>query len=160
MPTKQLFDPAVAIFEWKEIKTFLIRNQYNEILNKVTDEYFNRQYTGSSLPNFLNDRYCLTLKKFDEKCLYENGISKYTSIASQNGKLVAGNTSIHENVSLENKKGRVEWEWQRFIKYFESPNFFHLYFDSRSFFLVPKNGCKDKEEVAEIRQLLRSKIKK
>ena len=43
-------------------------------------------------------------------------------------------------VSLENKNGRVEWDWNRFTKYFESPNFFHLYFSPKSFFLVPKDN--------------------
>jgi hypothetical protein len=35
-----------------------------------------------------------------------------------------------------------------------------LYFDSRSFFLVPKDGCKDTDEVYDLRQLIKSKVKK
>ena len=42
----------------------------------------------------------------------------------------------------------------------ESPNFFHLYFDSRSFFLVPKNGFSDRDSIYEMRQLLKAKVKK
>jgi len=42
----------------------------------------------------------------------------------------------------------------------ESPNFFHLYFDSRSFFLVPKNGFNDRDAIYEMRQLLKAKVKK
>ncbi|MGB5029391.1 MAG: YcxB family protein [Chitinophagaceae bacterium] len=44
--------------------------------------------------------------------------------------------------------------------YLESPHFFHLYFDSRSFLLVPKNGCKDSDEVFELRKLIKEKVKK
>ena len=38
--------------------------------------------------------------------------------------------------------------------------FFHLYFDSRTFFLVPKSGCADKDEVAALRGLLHTHIPK
>jgi hypothetical protein len=62
-------------------------------------------------------------------------------------------------VSLENKQGRVEWEWNRFIKYFESPNFFHLYFSAKAFFLVPKENL-DRDQQHELRILLSSHIKK
>ena len=64
-----------------------------------------------------------------------------------------GFTLIHE-------RGSRSWEWTSLKNYVESPHFFHLYFDSRSFFLVPKNGCKDKDEVYELRQLIKSKVKK
>ncbi len=42
-------------------------------------------------------------------------------------------------VHLENSKGYVNWEWNRFSKFFETPHFFHLYFDAKTFFLVPKD---------------------
>jgi hypothetical protein len=60
-------------------------------------------------------------------------------------------------VALENNKGRVEWEWQRFINYFESPNFFHLYFSAKSFFIVPKDHL-SKEDQTTIRTLLSSHV--
>ncbi len=44
--------------------------------------------------------------------------------------------------------------------FIESPHFFHLYFDSRSFLLVPKNGCRDADEVYDLRELLKAKVKK
>ena len=56
-------------------------------------------------------------------------------------------------IALENNKGRVEWEWNRFSNYFESPYFFHLYFSAKSFFLVPKDEL-SKDEQAGIRSLL------
>jgi len=62
-------------------------------------------------------------------------------------------------VALENKQVRVEWEWNRFIKYFESPNFFHLYFSAKAFFLVPKESL-NSDQQHELRILLSSHIKK
>jgi len=56
--------------------------------------------------------------------------------------------------------GSKTWPWTALKSYLESPHFFHLYFDSRSFFLVPKSGCKDTDEVYELRQLIKSKVKK
>lgn len=56
--------------------------------------------------------------------------------------------------------GSKTWAWTALKNYLESPHFFHLYFDARSFFLVPKSGCKDSDEVHELRELIRSKVKK
>jgi hypothetical protein len=64
-----------------------------------------------------------------------------------------------ENFTLSHEKGHRSWSWESLKTFIESPHFFHLYFDSRSFFLVPKSGCRDKEQVAELRQLLKEKIK-
>ena len=60
-------------------------------------------------------------------------------------------------VRLENDRGETQWEWKRFSKFFESPHFFHLYFDSKSFFLVPKEGMTE-EFRHELRALLRVHI--
>lgn len=54
--------------------------------------------------------------------------------------------------------GSRKWPWKALINYLESPNFFHLYFDSRSFILVPKDGCKDKDEVFELRGILKNNV--
>ncbi|MEO8710471.1 MAG: YcxB family protein [Parafilimonas sp.] len=62
-------------------------------------------------------------------------------------------------IALENGNGRVEWEWKKFIGYFESPNFFHLYFSAKSFFLVPKDTM-SKDEHHEVRVLLGNHIQK
>ena len=62
--------------------------------------------------------------------------------------------------TLRHEKGFKEWTWTKLKHYVESPHFFHLYFDSRSFFLVPKSGCKDSDEVHELRLLIKSKVKK
>ena len=62
--------------------------------------------------------------------------------------------------TLRHEKGSKDWPWTALKYYVESPHFFHLYFDSRSFFLVPKSGCKDSDEVHALRLLIRSKVKK
>ncbi|NCI47353.1 YcxB family protein [Sediminibacterium soli] len=62
-------------------------------------------------------------------------------------------------VRLENPRGYVEWPWTRFSKFFESPHFFHLYFDAKSFFIVPKDGMTE-DFKHELRGVLNGKIKK
>jgi YcxB-like protein len=62
--------------------------------------------------------------------------------------------------TLRHEKGAKDWPWTALKHYVESPHFFHLYFDNRSFFLVPKSGCKDSDEVHELRLLIKSKVKK
>jgi hypothetical protein len=69
---------------------------------------------------------------------------------------------IHFNdaaVVLENERGEMIWQWNKFSKYFESPHFFHLYFDAKSFFIVPKDNMSE-ELTHELRGLLKVKIKK
>ncbi|MFN4975468.1 MAG: YcxB family protein [Bacteroidota bacterium] len=60
-------------------------------------------------------------------------------------------------VWLENERGRATWPWASFNRFFESPHFFHLYFNPRSFFLLPKEGI-SQEQLHEMRALLRKKI--
>lgn len=64
-----------------------------------------------------------------------------------------------DHVILRTDRGQKAWPWDIFSKFVESPYFFYLYFDSRSFFLVPTDAFKDLEERQEARRLLRSKIK-
>ncbi len=66
----------------------------------------------------------------------------------------------NDGFSLQHTNGSRKWPWNALVSYLESPNFFHLYFDSRSFLLVPKSGCKNKDEVYELRQIFKSKIVK
>ena len=66
----------------------------------------------------------------------------------------------NESFTLAHERGSKSWPWTSLSSYMETPNFFHLYFDSRSFFLVPKSGCKDADEVYELRQLIKSNVKK
>jgi hypothetical protein len=61
--------------------------------------------------------------------------------------------------SLGNERGTRSWEWKAISTYLETPYFFHLYFDSTSFFLVPKIAFSD-DERTELRDLLRSKVRR
>ncbi len=60
-------------------------------------------------------------------------------------------------ITLQNEKGFVEWEWEKFVKFFESPYFFHIYFSAKSFFLLPKDGMSD-DFRHNLRVLLNEKI--
>lgn len=73
------------------------------------------------------------------------------------------NFSMHfdaENVVLETARGSKGWPWASFSHFVESPYFFHLYFDARSFFLVPKDAFVSITELQEARELMREKINK
>lgn len=61
--------------------------------------------------------------------------------------------------SVGNERGSRSWPWEALKNFVESPHFFHLYFDSRSFFLVPKTGLANSDQVYELRQLLKKKVK-
>ena len=65
-----------------------------------------------------------------------------------------------KEVILGTSRGSQSWQWNDFSIFVESPYFFHLYFNSRSFFLVPKDAFKGIIELQEARQLMRDKIKK
>jgi hypothetical protein len=52
------------------------------------------------------------------------------------------------------------WAWREFSHYFESPHFFHLYFDARSFFLLPKDGFEKSGDIREARMLMGQQIRK
>ncbi|TDW99387.1 YcxB family protein [Dinghuibacter silviterrae] len=63
----------------------------------------------------------------------------------------------HFFLSTSKGTGR-SWSWREFSNYLETPHFFHLYFDSRSFFLLPKSAFG--EGLADARAILRENIKK
>lgn len=63
-------------------------------------------------------------------------------------------------VVLETVKGSQGWPWKRFSHFVESPYFFHLYFNPRAFFLVPKDSFKSITDLQQARELLREKIGK
>ena len=63
-----------------------------------------------------------------------------------------------EDVELETERGSKKWGWNNFNKFVESPYYFHLYFDARSFFLVPKDAFVGIAELQEVRQLLKQHI--
>ena len=60
---------------------------------------------------------------------------------------------------IENDRGGRSWAWPAFSTWIESPHFFHLYFNSRSFFIIPKEAFEGEEE-QEARKIFRAKIPK
>ncbi|MFN2456581.1 MAG: YcxB family protein [Chitinophagaceae bacterium] len=63
-----------------------------------------------------------------------------------------------DSFSVGNERGSRSWQWQKLSNFIETPHFFHLYFDSRSFFLVPKSGFATSDDIYQMRQLLKRKI--
>ncbi|HEY4148615.1 MAG TPA: YcxB family protein [Chitinophagaceae bacterium] len=65
-----------------------------------------------------------------------------------------------EGVELANAHGSKGWPWTAFSSFLETPYFFHLYFDARSFFLVPKDAFTDISGLQEVRALIKERIRK
>jgi hypothetical protein len=65
-----------------------------------------------------------------------------------------------DRFSVGNERGSRSWPWNKLSKFIETPKFFHLYFDARSFFLVPKDGFASTNDVYELRQLLKQKVRR
>lgn len=65
-----------------------------------------------------------------------------------------------QGVLLQTERGQKLWKWNDFSMFKETLYFFHLYFDSRSFFLVPKDSFKDLEEMQAARKLMKENIGK
>ncbi len=63
-----------------------------------------------------------------------------------------------DKFAIENDRGHKEWDWSEFSVWTESPHFFHLYFNPRSFFIIPKEAFGDEEQ--EARKILHAKIPK
>lgn len=61
---------------------------------------------------------------------------------------------------IANGRGGRSWAWREFSNYLETPHFFHLYFDGRSFFLLPKDAFAGKDELHEARVLFKGNIRK
>ncbi len=69
-------------------------------------------------------------------------------------------TFMDAYMHLENPNGSKDWNYKSFQYFLETPDFFHLYIDDRSFFLIPKDAFSNSDEVHEIRKLLQDKIGK
>ncbi|RYG05479.1 MAG: YcxB family protein [Chitinophagaceae bacterium] len=65
-----------------------------------------------------------------------------------------------QGVELETERGTQQWAWKKFSHFVETPYFFHLYFDSRSFFLVPKDSFSGIVDLQDVRSLLRDNLGK
>jgi hypothetical protein len=62
------------------------------------------------------------------------------------------------DVLLETDQGFTTWPYTRFAYYIESPNFFHLYMNEKTFFLIPKEVCTGDSDTVLVRGLLDEKI--
>jgi magnesium-transporting ATPase (P-type) len=63
-----------------------------------------------------------------------------------------------DEVLLQTQRGSHAWAWKEFSSFLETPFFFHLYFNSRAFFLVPKDAFTDLESLQATRSLLKRKL--
>jgi hypothetical protein len=68
-------------------------------------------------------------------------------------------TMDNAGILLETERGNQLWQWNKFSEFKETMHFFLLYFNARSFFMVPKDSFKDLPELQEAREMLREKIK-
>jgi hypothetical protein len=64
-----------------------------------------------------------------------------------------------DHFTVGNERGSRSWQWRELSNFLETPNFFHLYFDNRSFFLVPKNAFASSDDVYELRHLMKDRVK-
>ena len=63
-----------------------------------------------------------------------------------------------EDILLETSRGHTNWGYQKFQFYMESPHFFHLYINDKSFFLIPKEACVGEADTIAVRHLLNERI--
>jgi hypothetical protein len=68
--------------------------------------------------------------------------------------------NIDDNaLAVENERGSRSFDWKDFFYWMESPHFFHIYFNSTSFFLIPKDAFEGEFE-HQARNYFKQKIKK
>jgi len=68
-------------------------------------------------------------------------------------------TLATDEFRIETERGGRSWSWPEFSTWMESPYFFHLYFNTRSFFIIPKDAFTD-DDVHAARNILKEKIAK
>ena len=59
-----------------------------------------------------------------------------------------------KGILIQTARGEALWSWAGFVKHYETPHFFHLYFTEKSFFLIPKEAM-DEAQRHEFRGLLK-----
>lgn len=64
------------------------------------------------------------------------------------------------DILLETEQGYANWPYKKFQYYMETPHFFHLYINDKSFFLLPKANCIGDADTANVREVLNNKIGK
>jgi|SRR6185312_3774173 len=69
-------------------------------------------------------------------------------------------TMEERGLLLQTSKGHQLWQWENFSAFKETLYFFHVYFNSRAFFMIPKDSFKDITEIQAARKMLKEKIRK
>lgn len=64
------------------------------------------------------------------------------------------------DILLETEQGRATWLYKNFQYFLETPHFFHLYINDKSFFLLPKANCTGDADTRLVRERLNNKIGK
>ena len=64
-----------------------------------------------------------------------------------------------DKFTIANEKGSQSWQWNKFSSWIESPFFFHVYFNNRTFFIIPKDAFAE-SQLQEIREIFKKKIVK
>lgn len=67
-------------------------------------------------------------------------------------------TFLDAYMHIKNPNGSKDWTYQSFKYFIETPNFFHLYINEQSFFLIPKDAFTDSDATHDTRLMLRDKI--
>jgi hypothetical protein len=134
-----------------EIKVLLVIVNVFTILSAILLYMHKIQPLAFLIFSFLWFLFLISIWKFLPSNIYRK-----SQTFQDNFQIDFGNDAI----ILETDRGSQSWYWNNFSAFLESPYFFHLYFNSRSFFLVPKDAFKDISDLQEIRQLLRSRIHK
>jgi hypothetical protein len=65
-----------------------------------------------------------------------------------------------KDILLETERGYTNWAYTKFQYYIETPHFFHLYINDKTFFLLPKDACVGEADTINVRELLSNKIGK
>jgi hypothetical protein len=63
----------------------------------------------------------------------------------------------NHHFSIETAEAGKQWNWNEFSNWMESPHFFHIYLNSKSFFIIPKDAFEDEQETAA-RKLFKENI--
>ena len=67
-------------------------------------------------------------------------------------------TFYPQSIDLSTSRGHAVWTYDKFSYFIESPYFFHLYINERSFFLIPKDCCVGDADTVAVRKFLTEKI--
>ena len=134
-----------------EIKTLLIIVNVFAIISAVLFAFKKIQGLSFLIFSFLWFMLMLVIWRLLPASIYKNAATFKDNFSMR---------FEEDGVELSNESGGKKWSWSSFSYFIESPMFFHLYFDARSFFLVPKDAFADENQLSAVRLLMKEKIKK